>query len=81
MISAAVPNEKVAFAVAPALLVTLMLFGGFYANQDTIPVWLSWIRFVSFLFYAFSGLMVNEFKDTCCWSCGTAPSGDACSAG
>lgn len=69
MISAAVPNEKVAFAVSPAFLVILMLFGGFYANQDTIPAWLSWIRYLSFLYYAFSALMVNEFSGACCWSC------------
>lgn len=92
MISALVPNEKIAMAISPAFLVFMMLFAGtmrilcchvfvrmlspiicchltsyigFYVNTESMPVWLAWIRFLSFLFYAFSGLMVNEFQ-VCC---------------
>ena len=34
-ISAATTNPKIGLAIAPALTVILMLFGGFYANVDT----------------------------------------------
>lgn len=37
-----------------------------------MPAWLSWIRYISFLYYAFSGLTVNEFAGACCWSCDRA---------
>jgi len=30
-------NEKVALALAPALTIIFVLFGGFYANTNTIP--------------------------------------------
>lgn len=41
-VSAGARNEKVALAIAPAVTVVLILFGGFYVNENTIPVWLSW---------------------------------------
>ena len=41
-------------------------------NTDSMPAWLSWIRYISFLYYAFSGLTVNEFAGACCWSCDRA---------
>jgi ABC-type multidrug transport system permease subunit len=68
-VSAVAPNEKMAFALAPALTVILILFGGFYVNADTIPVWLSWVKYLSHLFYAFMGLSVNNFKGRGGWSC------------
>lgn len=68
-VSAAAPNEKMAFALAPALTVVLILFGGFYVNSDTIPVWLSWVKYLSHLFYAFMGLSINNFHGRSGWSC------------
>lgn len=41
-VSAGTPNEKVAIALAPAITVILILFGGFYVNSSTVPVWLRW---------------------------------------
>lgn len=38
----AVPDEKIALALAPMVTVILMLFGGFYANTQTIPPVLRW---------------------------------------
>lgn len=38
-------------------------------NTESMPAWLSWIKYISFLYYAFSGLAVNEFRDECCWAC------------
>ncbi len=61
-VSAGAPNEKVALALAPAVTVVLILFGGFYVNEDTIPVWLSWIKYLSHLYWAFMCLTINDFK-------------------
>jgi hypothetical protein len=40
-----------------------MLFGGFFINVNQIPIWLSWIRHVSFIKYGFSAAMHIEFRD------------------
>ena len=39
----------------------IMLFGGFYVNVDRIPDWIAWIRYVSYMYWAFSGMVINEY--------------------
>ena len=68
-VSAGAKNEKVALAIAPAITVILILFGGFYANQDTIPSWLSWIKYLSHLYWAFMALVINNFAGRQGWKC------------
>ena len=36
---------------------------GFFLNEDSIPVYLQWVREISFIRYAYQGLALNEFKD------------------
>jgi ABC-type multidrug transport system ATPase subunit/ABC-type multidrug transport system permease subunit len=66
-ISAVCPNEKVAFAIAPAITVVLILVGGFYVNQDAIPVWISWLKYISHLYWAYMGLTINDFAGRTGW--------------
>jgi len=79
-VSAGSPNEKVALAIAPAVTVILILFGGFYINEDTIPVWLSWIKYLSHLFWAFMGLTINNFSGRDGWACPVDPETGASAA-
>jgi ABC-type multidrug transport system ATPase subunit/ABC-type multidrug transport system permease subunit len=68
-ISAAVPEEKIALAIAPMITVILMLFGGFYANVQTIPAVLRWIRYISHLYWAFMAFAINDFSGREGWGC------------
>jgi ABC-type multidrug transport system ATPase subunit/ABC-type multidrug transport system permease subunit len=70
-VSAGARNEKVALALAPAVTVVLILFGGFYVNEGTIPVWLSWIKYLSHLYWAFMALTINNFAGREGWACPT----------
>lgn len=38
-----------------------MLFAGFFIPPETIPVWLRWLRYVSFIKYAFAAAMQTEY--------------------
>lgn len=66
-ISAVCPNEKVSFALAPAITVVLILVGGFYVNQDAVPVWISWLKYISHLYWAYMGLAINDFSGRTGW--------------
>jgi ABC-type multidrug transport system permease subunit len=68
-VSAGAKNEKVALAIAPAITVILILFGGFYVNEATIPVWLRWIKYLSHLYWGFMGLTINNFAGRSGWKC------------
>jgi ATP-binding cassette subfamily G (WHITE) protein 2 len=60
-ISALAPTVSAASAMSPSIMIIFLLFGGFYANMDTVPVWLRWLQWISFVRYAFEALMINEF--------------------
>lgn len=52
-----------ALALGPACITVFTLFGGIYLNMDSIPDGAGWIRYVDFIYYAFSALCANEFGD------------------
>ncbi|KAK4535738.1 hypothetical protein CDCA_CDCA06G1763 [Cyanidium caldarium] len=62
MASAGAKSPQAAAAFTPILIVTSLLFGGFFIGPNVIPVWLSWLRYVSFIYYAFAAVMTNEFN-------------------
>ncbi|KAL4425753.1 hypothetical protein ABPG75_009769 [Micractinium tetrahymenae] len=68
-VSAAAKTEKIAFAVAPGVTVVLMLFGGFFVSTDSIPASIRWITYISHLYYAFQGLVINNFAGRTGWTC------------
>ncbi|KAF6001160.1 hypothetical protein F1559_000069 [Cyanidiococcus yangmingshanensis] len=59
--STSAKSPKTAASFAAIMIVLSLLFAGFFIGPNAMPVWLSWIRFVSFLSYAFAALMTNQF--------------------
>ena len=55
----------------------MILFGGFYINIESLPVWLRWVQYLSLMRFAFEGLCVNEMKDLV-FSCDDIEEGGAC---
>eukprot|EP01120_Amphizonella_sp_Union-15-10_P001712 TRINITY_DN11859_c0_g1_i2.p1 TRINITY_DN11859_c0_g1~~TRINITY_DN11859_c0_g1_i2.p1 ORF type:complete len:633 (+),score=88.25 TRINITY_DN11859_c0_g1_i2:70-1968(+) len=60
-IGAASPSAIVASILSPIFLVLLLLFGGFYVTNDSVPVYYIWIHYISPIRYAYEILMNNEF--------------------
>merc|ERR1711871_217760 len=48
--------------IAPAVVVLFLMFSGFFLNESSIPVWIGWLNYISFIRYAFTALCINEFK-------------------
>jgi len=62
-ISAVSPSVQVALALAPVVLIPFFLFGGFFINLDSIPIFLRWLQYVSFFKYGFAGVAITEWQD------------------
>ena len=74
LISALLPSVEAAPQLAPLVVILFLTFSGYFLNEDSIPDWIGWIKYISFIRYAFQGLMINEFKDAsfdCNYSDGT----------
>ena len=61
LLSCLVPSMQVANDLAPAVILPLMLMGGFFLNSVSIPAWLIWLKYVSWFFYGNQALVVNQW--------------------
>eukprot|EP01114_Cavostelium_apophysatum_P002732 TRINITY_DN1241_c0_g2_i3.p1 TRINITY_DN1241_c0_g2~~TRINITY_DN1241_c0_g2_i3.p1 ORF type:complete len:901 (+),score=139.14 TRINITY_DN1241_c0_g2_i3:2952-5654(+) len=59
-ISAATPSLSMGNLICILLMLFFMLFGGFLVNKTSMPSFVGWLMWTSFLNYAFEVLMVNE---------------------
>jgi len=55
-------DVTIALAVAPLVILPLMMFSGFFLNPESFPVYLEWAQWISPMKYAFSALASNEFE-------------------
>ena len=60
MISSGVPNVRVGQIIGPLLIVVFLIFGGQLVDTETAPAALSWIRWISIIFYTYTALAQNE---------------------
>jgi hypothetical protein len=65
----------VALAFLPLILLPLMIFSGLFVNNDSIPVYFNWIKYMSPMKYGFTALAENEFDGLTLQNC---PPGAAC---
>ena len=56
-------KEETVTALAPIVVMPLILFGGQFANPQNIPDWISWFQYLSPIRYALEALVVNEFDE------------------
>lgn len=54
-------NVKTAQAVSTVTVLTIMLVGGFYV--ENIPVWIDWLKYLSFIRYGYFITLKLQFKD------------------
>ena len=61
-ISIATSSVSQANLVAAVWFLTMLLFGGFLVNVETMAPWYSWLRYISIFYYSFEILMTNELS-------------------
>mmetsp|Transcript_8214 Transcript_8214/g.14078 ORF Transcript_8214/g.14078 Transcript_8214/m.14078 type:complete len:703 (-) Transcript_8214:560-2668(-) len=61
LIGATVMNAKTALAFATVFMLCIMLVGGFYVQN--IPVWIGWLKYLSFVYYGYNLLLKIEYQD------------------
>ena len=55
-------SVEMALAVGPTILIPLMLFGGLFLNNSTIPVYLEWMKYLSWFMYSNEALLINQWE-------------------
>lgn len=60
-VSSLFDKEESAVAIAPIIMMPLILFGGQFSNSGNLQAWISWFQYVSPIRYGFEALVINEF--------------------
>ncbi|XP_048753753.2 protein white-like isoform X2 [Ostrea edulis] len=61
VISAGAPSITAALALAPLLIMPLMMNGGFFLNSRTVPDYFLWLKYASWFMYSNELMIVNQW--------------------
>lgn len=62
LISCISPNLQIALALAPTLIIPVMIFGGFFLKGSSVPDWLNWMQYISWFKYSNELLVINQWE-------------------
>lgn len=62
MIGSIAPSVASGNIMATTFILVGSLFAGHLLNKDSIPIWLSWLKYCSVWNYAFEALLINELN-------------------
>lgn len=70
-VSCVASTPQVALAISAPMIIPVLLFGGFFLQNGSVPVYLDWLRYLSWFMYGNEALSINqwygvEFNNTDC---------------
>ncbi|XP_076031854.1 protein white-like [Oratosquilla oratoria] len=69
LISCLANDVNLALTLYGPLVLPLMIFGGFFMNNKTTPIYLRWIQYMSWFSYGNEALMIIQWRDLTSSSC------------
>ncbi|CAF0935940.1 unnamed protein product [Rotaria sp. Silwood1] len=72
LIGVSVPSPDAAAALVVPVVIPLLVFAGFFINTKTIPNWLIWIKYLSWLYYSNEMALINQWEDVQSLECDQA---------
>ncbi|KAK2701231.1 protein white-like isoform X2 [Artemia franciscana] len=62
MMSCIATSTQMALALAAPFIIPFLLFGGFFLNSLSVPVYFVWLKYLSWFLYANEALNINQFQ-------------------
>ncbi|UJR27397.1 hypothetical protein I4U23_008687 [Adineta vaga] len=69
LIGVLMPTPEAAGALVVPVVLPLLVFAGFFISAKTIPNWLVWIKYISWLYYSNEMALVNQWEDVTSLDC------------
>lgn len=52
-----------ALSIGPPVIIPFLLFGGFFLNSGSVPVYFQWLSYLSWFRYGNEALLINQWAD------------------
>ncbi|CAF0721906.1 unnamed protein product [Adineta steineri] len=78
VLSVIADSPEQAAALQIPILLPLMVFGGFFLNNQSGQKWLTWIKYISWFYYGNEALIINQWTDVKTLPCTNLDSGSPC---
>lgn len=63
LISCASSSTSMALSIGSPVIIPFLLFGGFFLNSGSVPVYFKWLSYLSWFRYGNEGLLINQWSD------------------
>ncbi|XP_045170130.2 protein white-like [Mercenaria mercenaria] len=78
IVSAAANSVSTALVIASTVMIPLLMFGGFFLNSESIPVYFIWLEYLSWFNYAYELIAINQWDNIDTIACeGNSTSSDS----
>ena len=61
-VSCLASSTQVALAISAPLIIPMLLFGGFFLDNDAVPVYFEWLSYLSWFKYGNEALSINQWS-------------------
>jgi len=55
-------STQVALAMSAPLIIPMLLFGGFFLKNGSVPIYFDWLRYISWFMYGNEALSINQWS-------------------
>ncbi|OXU28894.1 hypothetical protein TSAR_016626 [Trichomalopsis sarcophagae] len=63
LISCTSTHLSMALSIGPPVIIPFLLFGGFFLNTASVPIYLKWFSYLSWFRYGNEALLINQWAD------------------
>lgn len=63
LISCASSSTSMALSIGSPVIIPFLLFGGFFLNSGSVPIYFTWLAYLSWFRYGNEGLLINQWAD------------------
>jgi ABC-type multidrug transport system permease subunit len=62
-LSTLAPTSSIAVSSVATMMTPLMIFGGVYLNNDSVPPYIIWLKYLSWVGFAYEVLIINQWDN------------------